>query len=126
MGDSPALVQEDLFREVTRESVRVVELEQEAAVDSPWRRDLGTLRRRGKFSTLNFDVVLDSREAGLQRVREPFFLVADGVLDASTHRNELGVGVRHELRHPRHRLPEERLREPEHPAVAHRAAHDAA
>src|SRR5438105_15627402 len=88
VGDTPALVLEDLLREIARESVRVVELEQETAVDGQGGRNFGTRRRRNVVPTVRFDILVDSGEARLERLCEPLFLVANGVLDARLHRNE--------------------------------------
>ena len=38
--------------------------------------------------------------------------------------DDLRIRLAHQLHHPVDGLPQERIREPEHPAVAHRAPHD--
>ena len=114
VGHAPALVDENLFREIAREAERVVEREQEATVDRP-----------PAPRALRLRVLLDAAHALIQRARELLLFLPHRLDDPSALADDLGICAAHDVGNPVDAAPEERLGQAELAAVSHRAAHDA-
>ena len=108
----PALAR-DVGREIGREPVGVVQLEDGVAVD-----DLGAAELR--------DGGVENRHARLERARELLAFLAQHVAHERLPGDELGIRLAHDFRERGHELVEERGAHAELVAVAHRAPRDAA
>ena len=109
--DREAALTPDVRGHVDREAVGVVELERHRAVE---------------MSRVGPERVLEDRHAGLQRLGEALFLLAQRRGDTRFCLREIGIRLAHLRDEVRHEPVEERLLLAELVAVAHGAARDAA
>src|SRR5205823_5803389 len=108
VSHAPALVDEDLFREIAREAERVVEREQEATVDRP-----------PAARALRLRVLLDAAHALIERARELLLFLPHRLDDPPALAADLGIRAAHDAGDPVAAAPEERLGQAAPAAVSH-------